>query len=388
MTTKKNDIVFDKIYELLLDGGFENLASILETLLNQAMLVERQNHLGVEQPYERGEHRKGQANGFKDKSLKTRVGTLDLKIPQTRDSDFYPASLDKGVRSERALTMTLAEMYVQGVSTRKVAEITEQLVGARVTSDQVSRATKELDESLEAWRKRPLTEAYDYVYLDALYENVREGQQVVSQAIMIAIGVKPDGHRDLLGVHIGLSESEVNWRDFFRSLQERGLSGVKLFISDDHVGLKAARMAAFPSIPWQRCFFHLQQNAQSYVPSKSMKRVVGREIKDIIHAPSKEEAEVRLRKFVQKYKGSAPKLAEWAEENIPESFTFFQFPAEHWVKIRTSNMLERVNREIRRRTRVVNVFPNAEAYLRLVSAMLMDLSEKWLKESRYMPQAE
>ncbi len=360
------------------------------------MLIERQNHLGVNQPYERGDHRQGQANGFKEKSVKTRVGTLDLKVPQTRDSDFYPASLEKGVRSERALTMTLAEMYVQGVSTRKVADITEQLIGTRVTSDQVSRATKKLDEDLEAWRQRPLTASYDYIYLDALYENVREGRQVVSQAVMIAIGVKPDGHRDLLGVHkdvmtgkqVGLSESEVNWRDFLRSLQERGLSGVKLFISDDHAGLKAARITTFPTIPWQRCFFHLQQNAQSYTPSKSMKSEVGREIKDIIHAPDKEEAENRLRKFTQKHQQSAPKLSQWAEENIPESFAFFQFPVEHWSKIRTSNVLERVNREIRRRTRVINVFPNADAYLRLVSAMLMDVSEKWLKESRYMPQAE
>ena len=388
MATKSNDTVFGEIYELLLNGGFNNLASALETLLNQTMLIERQNHLGINQPYERGGHRQGQANGFKEKSVKTRVGTLDLNVPQTRHSDFYPASLEKGVRSERALTMTLAEMYIQGVSTRKVAEITESLMGTRVTSDQVSHATRKLDEELEAWRQRPLTEPYDYVYLDALYENVREGQQVVSQAIMVAIGVKPDGHRDLLGVHIGLSESEANWRDFLRSLQERGLSGVKLFISDDHAGLKAARITTFPTIPWQRCFFHLQQNAQSYVPSKSMKSEVGREIRDIIHAPNKEEAENRLRKFTQKYQQSAPKLAQWGEENIPESFAFFQFPAEHWSKIRTSNVLERVNREIRRRTRVINVFPNANAYLRLVSAMLIDISEKWLKEARYMPQAE
>lgn len=196
MAIKNNGAVFDDIYELLLNGGFNNLASVLETLLNQTMLIERQNHLGVDQPYERGEHRQGQANGFKEKTVKTRVGVLDLKVPQTRHSDFYPSSLEKGVRSERALTMTLAEMYIQGVSTRKVADITEQLIGTRVTSDQVSRATKKLDEDLEAWRQRPLRESYDYVYLDALYENVREGQQVVSQAVMIAIGVKADGRRD------------------------------------------------------------------------------------------------------------------------------------------------------------------------------------------------
>jgi transposase-like protein len=192
----------------------------------------------------------------------------------------------------------------------------------------------------------------------------------------------------LTGVHIGLSESEVNWRTFFRSLQERGLSGVKLIISDDHSGLKAARMAEFPAIPWQRCFFHLQQNAQSYVPNRTLKKTVAREIRDIVRSPDLDDAQGRLKRFVSKYEKKAPKLAQWAENDLPESFTFFQFPAEHWDKIRTSNVLERINKEIRRRTKVIGVFPNSGSYLRLASSILIDLSEKWLKEPRYMPQAE
>ena len=388
MATKDNDTILNELYGLLSNGGFDNLAQVLQTLFNQAMLIERQNHLGIDQPYQRGCHRQGQANGFKDKTVMTRVGALDLKVPQTRDSDFYPTSLEKGIRSERALRMALAEMYIQGVSTRKVAEITEHLIGLNITSDQVSRATQALDESLEAWRQQKITASYEYVYLDALYEHVREGQHVVSQAIMIALGVRSDGHRDVLGVHIGLSESEVNWRNFFRSLQERGLSGVKLFISDDHSGLKSARMAEFPTVPWQRCFFHLQQNAQSYVPSQALKKIVAREIRDIICSPELSDAQERLQKFVRKYETKAPKLAQWAEENLPESFTFFQFPTEHWDKIRTSNLVERVNKEIRRRTRVIGVFPNSASYLRLASSLLIDLSEKWLKERRYMPRAE
>lgn len=388
MAMKEDNTILNDLYRLLSNGGFDNVGRILQTLLNQAMLIERQHHLGIDQPYARGNNRQGQANGFKDKTVKTRVGRLDLQVPQTRDSDFYPSSLEKGVRSERALRMALAEMYIQGVSTRKVAAITEELVGFNVTSDQVSRATQALDESLEVWRQQTITEPFEYVYLDALYENVREGQHVVSQAIMVAIGVNSNGRREVLGVHIGLSESEVNWRTFFRSLQERGLSGTKLIISDDHSGLKAARMAEFPTIPWQRCVFHLQQNAQSYVPNRALKKTIGREIRDIVRSPSLSDANERLKTFVMKYKDKAPQLAQWAEKNLPESFTFFQFPAEHWDKIRTSNLVERINKEIKRRTKVIGVFPNPASYLRLVSSILIDISEKWLKEPRYMPQAE
>ena len=294
-----------------------------------------------------------------------------------RNGGFYPQSLEKGIRSERALKLALAEMYICGVSTRKVAKITKQMCGFDISSAQVSRAAAELDELLEEWRNQPLG-CFPYVYLDARYESVRHGGHVVDCAALIAIGVREDGKRQVIGVSVALSEQECHWRSFLQSLQGRGLHGIKLFISDDHAGLKAARKSIFPSVPWQRCQFHLQQNAQGYVPSKSMKKPVAADIRAIFTAPSNEEALRLLNIFIEKYQKKAPKLAEWAENNISEGLVVFQFPSEHQKKIRTNNMVERVNKEIRRRTRVASIFPNDTSCLRLISAVLMEISEDWL----------
>jgi transposase-like protein len=361
--------------ELLAHDGFDSLGEAIRRIINEAMRLERQNHLGVG-PYERSEHRRGQANGYKSKTVQTRVGALDLDVPQVRDSSFYPSSLEKGLRSERALKIALAEMYIQGVSTRKVAKITEQLCGFEVTSTQVSRAAKDLDGVLEQWRNRPLG-AYPYVYLDARYEKVRHNGSVIGMAVLVAVGISTTGHRKVLGSSVSLSEQEVHWREFLRHLQQRGLHGVKLFISDAHEGLKAARTAVFPSVPWQRCQFHLQQNAQAYVPRQTMKKEVAHCIRSIFTAPSEEEAKRLLDQLLARYEKSAPRLVAWAETNIPEGLTAFQFPADHWRRIRTSNPLERTNKEIRRRTRVATIFPNEGSCLRLVSAVLMEISEEW-----------
>ena len=375
MTRPEEYSVIQDIVKLLADYGFNALGEVLRRILNQAMLLERQQHLAVG-PYERSDARNGYNNGYKPKTVQTRIGALDLDIPQVRDSSFYPSSLEKGLRSERALKIALAEMYVQGVSTRKVAKITEQLCGFEVTSTQVSRAAKELDQILEQWRNRPLG-AYPYVYLDARYEKVRHSGSVVDVAVLVAIGVSEAGHRHILGTSIALSEQEAHWRDFLRSLQERNLHGIRLFVSDAHEGLKAARKAVFPSVPWQRCQFHLQQNAQAYVPKQEMKREVAADIRSIFNAPTEAEARRLLDQLLERYKTSAPRLTAWAETNLPESLTVFQFPSEHWRRIRTSNVLERVNKEIRRRTRVATIFPNEESCLRLVSSILMEISEDW-----------
>ena len=304
---------------------------------------------------------------------------LSWTFPQVRDGSFYPSSLEKGLRSERALKIALAEMYVPGVSTRKVAKITEQLCGFEVTSTQVSRAAKELDQILEQWRKRPLGN-YPYVYLDARYEKFRHNGSVVDVAVLVAIGVSETGHRQILGTSIELSEQEAHWRDFLRSLQERNLHGVRLFVSDAHEGLKAARKAVFPSVPWCSlaalpCQFHLQQNAQAYVPKQEMKKEVAADIRSIFTAPTAAEAQRLLDQLLERYKKSTPRLTAWAETNIPEGLTVFQFPCEHWRRIRTSNVLERVNKEIRRRTRVATIFPNEASCLRLVSSILMEISQ-------------
>jgi len=275
-------------------------------------------------------------------------------------------------------------MYVQGVSTRRVKRIVEEMCGMQVSSTQVSRAASQLDELLEAWRTRKLG-SYRYIVLDARYEKVRQGGQVLDAAVLIACGVKAEGHRDVLGCSISLSEAEIHWREFLSSLKDRGVHGIELITSDAHEGLAAARKAVFPSIPWQRCQFHLQQNAGQYVPSQSMRQPVAADIRSIFQAPDREEAQRLLEKFIEKYTEKMPKLVQWAEENLPEGFTVFSLPATHRRRMRTTNLLERVNQEIRRRTRVVRLFPNEASCLRLVTALVMEISDDWqTADKRYL----
>lgn len=375
MTYQDNFTLPTELLEQVNEHGIDVLPELIRIVINTAMQVERQKHLGVE-PYERSKKRQGHANGYKPKTVNTRIAPITFDIPQVREGGFYPQALEKGLRSERALMLALAEMYVQGVSTRKVAAITERLCGIEISSTQVSRAAALLDGVLEDWRNRPL-DTVIYLYLDALYEKVRIDGQIRDAAVLIASGVKADGKRAILGVSVSLGEQELHWRDFMQSLVERGLNGVELIISDAHVGLQAARKAVFSGIPWQRCQFHLQQNASQYVPRQSMKREVASDIRAIFNAPDRDQAEAQLRKTVEKYAQSASRLADWLEGNIPEGLTVFSFPGDHWRRIRTVNSLERVCLEIRRRTRVVRIFPNEASCLRLVSAVLMETSETW-----------
>ncbi len=339
------------------------------------MKAERQKYLGVG-PYERSPERQDYANGYKDKTVTTRVGDITFAVPQVRQGQFYPSALEKGLRSERALLLTLAEMYIQGVSTRKVAKITEQLCGHAVSSTQVSRATAQLDESLKAWRERELGEC-PYLYFDALYIPVRQNGQVRDAAVLIAVGLTSEGKRVILGVSVSLSEAEVHWRQFLQSLLQRGLRGVQLIISDAHPGLKAARKAVFGGLPWQRCQFHLQQNAQAYISRQEQRAEVAADIRAIFNARNLTEAQNLLAQTVSKYAQSASQLADWLETSIPEGLTVFAFPEAHRRRLRTANGLERLNREIQRRVRVVSIFPNEAACLRLVTALLMETSEVW-----------
>ncbi len=372
----------------LAEQGVDGFGPVLQLLLNESMKIERSEHLHA-QPYERTEGRQGLANGFKDKTLLTRSGPLELSIPQVRDSSFYPQALEKGARSEVALKLALAEMYVTGVSTRKVEQITEKLCGASVSSTQVSRVSKLLDEGLAQFRNRSLAlHAYPYVYLDATYQRIRYQGAVRNLAVLVAIGVNPEGRRELIGVSVSLSEAEVYWREFFQALVTRGLSGVNLFTSDDHAGLKAAREAVYPSVPWQRCQFHLAQNAQGYAPNLGMRPEIGQAMRDIFNAPSAIHAAEIVKQVVAKYAKSAPKFVNWLEQNVAEGFTVFQFPRAHWKKLRTSNVLERVNREIKRRTRVAVLFPNEDSCLRLVSAVLQEIHEEWITGRTYLDMSQ
>lgn len=382
MTYREDFTLPAELLEQVSTQGFDVLPELIRIVVNAAMQAERQQHLKAA-PYQRTPERESYANGYKPKTVQTRVGNITFSVPQVRDGDFYPEALEKGLRSERALTLALAEMYVQGVSTRKVKAITEQLCGVSVSSTQVSNAASLLDGELEKWRERPLGE-YPYLYLDAYYEQVREDGQVRHLAVLVAVGVKRAGKRDILGVSVSLSEHEVHWRAFLEQLKTRGLGGLQLIISDDHAGLKAARLAVFGSIPWQRCQFHLQQNAQAYVPRKEMQAEVAEDIRTIFQAPDRATAEAYLAKAVQKYEKTASRLSEWMAGNIPEGLTVFAFPVAHRKLIRTTNGVERLHREVRRRARVVSIFPNQASCLRLVSAVLNEISEEWLTGRTYL----
>jgi len=375
MIYKHNFTLPEELAAEIADQGFEFLPELLRLVINAAMQMERQKYLGVER-YERGPERRDQANGYKPQTMKTRVGDITFEIPQVRDGDFYPQALEKGLRSERALVMSLAEMYIQGVSTRKVAAIIKQLCGSNVSSSLVSRAAAQMDEQLTQWRNSPLGEIV-YLYLDARYEKVRQDGQVRDTAVLIAVGVGTEGHRKVLGVSASLGEQETHWRTFMENLVKRGLRGVQLIISDDHAGLNAARKAVFGGVPWQRCQFHLQQNAQAYVPHKEMQLEVAEALRTVFNAPDRPTAERYLADAVKKYEKSASRLATWMEQNVPEGLTCFSFPAAHRRSIRTSNPVERLNREVKRRTRVVGIFPNEASCLRLVSAILMEISDEW-----------
>jgi transposase-like protein len=367
---------------ILIDEGFEGLAEAMKVLLNEAMKLERTMTLGA-RPYERSAERRGYANGFKPKTINTRVGALKLEVPQVRGTEFYPSVLERGQRSERALALAVAEMYLQGVSTRKVTAVMQELCGLEVTSMQVSRAVQKLDEELTQWRERPLGEI-PYLFVDARYENVRVGGVVKSCALLIALGITPDGRRTVLGVSVSLSEAEVHWREFFASLQQRGLHGVQLIVSDDHAGLKEALRARFPGVGWQRCQYHLGQNLLDHLPPSVSQPEASAELRAVFNAPNRTEADRLLALMVEKYEPTAPKLAAWLESNVPEGLTVMAFPEKQRRRLRTNNAVERLNREVKRRTRVATMFPNEASLLRLASAILMETDEEWQTEKSYL----
>jgi len=385
MTEDPNQTIATTILDPILNCGLEGLPDAVAVLINHAMRIEREHHIGAG-PYQRTDQRDGYANGFKERQLNTRIGTIPLRVPQVRGSGepFFPSALERGQRSEKALTIAIAEMYLQGVSTRRVTKIMEELCGLDVTSSQVSKAAAELDEMLEAWRTREL-EAVSHLVLDARYEKVRYNGVVRSCAVLIAVGVRTrDGKRSVLGCSVSLSEAEVHWREFLSSLKKRGLELPKSTTSDAHEGLKAALEAVFPGGAWQRCQFHLQQNAQAYVPKQSMKEEVAADLRAIFHTASLAEAEQKLAKAVQKYRKSAPELSAWIETNLPEGFTVFSLPEPVRKRLRTSNLMENLNHQIRRRTRVASIFPNTASCLRLVSAILMEISDEWEDSKAYL----
>ena len=372
-----NNTLIDEMMQLLIAEKEKAFPTILAKLYNQAMIVERETHLGAGS-YERSEGRDGYANGFKPRNYQTFHGNLSLQVPQVRGSStkFYPKCLDRGSRSERAIALAAAQMYIQGVSTRRVETVFQCMDIEHYSAEQVSNAAKTLDEELGKWRKRRLG-CIKVLFVDATYQKVRVDGAAMDLATFIVTGISEDGHRSIIAVDSAFDEAEIHWRNVFRDLVERGIHGVKLIVSDAHVGLAAARKAVFSGVKWQRCQLHLQQNAQTQISKTSLKGQVASDIRAIFNAPSYEEAKRLLDMFVAKYAKEQPKLSAWAEENIPEGLTIFSLPEPMRKKLRTNNLEERLNRSIKARTRLISVFPNQASQLRLVSAICMEISDEW-----------
>ena len=370
------------LLNMLVEQGPDAILELFRIMMNEAMKAERAMFLKA-QPYERTGERVDYANGFKGRTITTGLGKVALEIPQTRESGFYPKSLEAGTRSEKALRLALAEMYVQGVSTRKVTKILEKLCGLEISSSQVSKAALSLDEAVRAFRERKLG-AMQVVWLDAQYQKIRKDGQVIDRAILVAVGLNEKGQREILGVDTFSSEAETNWRQFMETLAGRGLTGVKLIISDDHAGLRKARQAVFPSIPWQRCIFHMAQNAQNKVPRNDMRKEIADAMRRIYGQETIEQARAVAKKIVEQYRKRASDFSVWLEANYEDGLTFYAFKQEAWKKIKTSNCLERLNKEIRRRTRVVGIFPNDASCIRLVGALLMEQNDEWTEGKVYL----
>jgi len=383
--SETNDTLIEEIVQLLIREKEKAFPAILAKIYDQAMIAEREAHLGAG-AYERADERDGYANGFKPRSFKTRVGRLSLQVPQVRGSStrFYPKCLDRGARSERALMLAAAEMYIQGVSTRRVEAVFQAMGVDSYSAEQVSNAARLLDEELSKWRSRTITQCVKVLFVDATYQKVRIDGVAVDVATFVVTGVFEDGHRAILAVDSDTSEAELHWRRVLRELADRGVRGVKLIVSDAHEGLAAARKTVFPGVPWQRCQLHLQQNAQSKITKTSLKEQVASDIRAIFNAPSLEESRRLLDMAVEKYAKEQSKLSAWMQDNIPEGLTVFAFPEHLRKKLRTNNIEERLNRSIKARTRLISVFPNQASQLRLVSAICMEISDEWETGTIYL----
>ncbi len=371
---------------LLDDPGF--LKGVVERVVQEVLEAEMTEHVGAA-PYERSAARTGQRNGHKPRALRTRVGTLNLAVPQDREGTFSTRLFSRYQRNEKALCLALMEMYVEGVSTRKVKDVTEALCGTSFSKSLVSSLAGSLDAELEAWRSRPLeAKAYPYVLVDARYEKARVDSRVVSQGVLIVSAVREDGLREILGVEVSDTESEATYQELFRSLKRRGLSGVELVVSDDHRGLKAAVSRHFQGASWQRCQVHYARNLLGMVGHASRKELAA-DLRAIFAAPAMEQALQTASSVADKWREKGnEKVASHIEEHVEECLTCLAFPESHRRRIRTTNGLERLNQEIKRRTRVVRIFPNREACLRLVTALAVEQSEEWVTGRRYLDMGE
>ena len=366
----------------LLERDEDFLRVALQALLQAALEAEMTDAIGAEKG-ERTEARLAYRSGYYPRSWVTRVGTLELRVPQDRAGRFSTELFQRYQRSEKALVGTLAEMYVQGVSTRKVKAVTEALCGHSFSASAISAINKSLDEALRAFAERRLTEAFPYLILDARYEKVREVGIILSQAVLVAVAVDGEGRRQVLGVDLANRESRTSWRDFLRGLKERGLFGVEFVVSDDHEGLKQAICEILPGAHWQRCYVHFLRNALDYL-SRKLADDCRQELRWIYDRRELAEARRDIAAWLAKWQVKHSRLCDWVEENIEETLTYYRLPQQHHKHMKSTNMLERLNQELKRRTHVVRIFPNAESCLRLVRALAVETHENWLEGPRYL----
>lgn len=356
----------------------EMTSRFLQNILEEEFI----NHLGAGR-YERSQERQGYRNGHYSRHLKTRVGCVELTVPRDRDGLFRTELFERYQRSEKALVFALAEMYFQGVSTRKVADIVEELLGHGVSKSHISDLVKKLDKHLDEWRSRPLEANYAYVQLDAIYQKVREGGRVNSVATFIAVGINRKGTREVLGCHVATSEHKVEWKEFIRSLKKRGLNTPELVASDDHDGLREAIVQEFTNALWQRCQVHYARNFSGKINQKHKAELLPL-LQNILHAEAIEAARKAKELLIDRLlEEGLEEVAEWIEESIDDTLNVLNLPERHRKRMRSTNMLERLNEEVRRRTKVIRIFPNRASCLRLVTAICQDRSEHW-EERRYL----
>jgi transposase-like protein len=366
----------------VLAGQEDWLRPLIRELIQQVMEAEMDEALGAEKG-ERTASRQGYRSGYYGRTLITRVGKLELRVPQDRQGRFRTDIFERYQRSEKALVGALTEMYVQGVSTRKVKAVTEELCGHEFSASTISRMNQTLDKELEQFANRRLEDAYPYLILDARYEKVREHGVIRSQAVLIAIGIDWEGRRCVLAVELANRESISSWKDFILQLKQRGLNGVDLVVSDDHPGLRAAIREALPEAAWQRCYVHFLRNALDHLPRKADDECMT-ELRWIYDRRTIEEARQDLAAWLKKWGKRYQKLCDWVEANIEETLTFYRLPRQHHKNLKSTNMLERLMEEIKRRTLVVRIFPNAAACLRLVRALAVEMHENWIEAIRYL----
>jgi putative transposase len=378
--SKRNTSAVD--WKAVMEGQKDFLRPLVQEVIQQVLEAEMVEAVGAER-HERTEGRQSYRSGYYRRGLVTRVGKLELRVPQDRQGRFSTELFARYQRSEQALVATLAEMYVQGVSTRKVKAVTEELCGHEFSASTVSEINKGLDAKLAAFASRRLEEPYPYLIVDARYEKAREAGIIRSRAVLIAIGINWDGRREVLAVELANRESESSWREFLVRLKERGLSGVEFVVSDDHAGLRRAIEELLPEAAWQRCYVHFLRNALDYLPRKADDDCLT-ELRWLYDRQNLEEARRDLAAWLKKWQGKYPKLCDWVEANIEQTLTFYRLPRQHHKHLKSTNMLERLNEEIKRRTHVVRIFPHEASCLRLIRALAAEIHEDWIEATRYL----